>query len=81
VGPNLWQTLQSIWSHLKLQLSSRSCATNLASEVGLLNIKVRLKQHNSVTEFVAITALNLVTPKAEAKQELLFNKLSTKVGI
>ncbi len=45
-----------------------------ASEVGLLNINVRLKQHNSVTKFVATTAMNLVTPNAAPKLELLFNK-------
>jgi hypothetical protein len=28
----------------------------------------------SVTQFIAMFALNLVTPKAAAKQELLFNK-------
>jgi hypothetical protein len=34
-----------------------------------------------VTKNTAITVLNLVTPKAAAKQELLFNKLASEVGL
>ncbi len=44
------------------------------SESGLLNIKVGLKQHKSVTRFMDITVMNLVAPKAVAEYELLFNK-------
>ncbi len=45
------------------------------SEVGLLNIQVGLKvAQQSVTQNVAIIVINLVTPKARAKHEHLFNE-------
>ncbi len=31
-----------------------------------------------MTRFITITAMNLVTPKAAAKHELLFNKLASR---
>jgi len=40
----------------------------------LLNIQVLLGQHNSVTEFMAMIAMDLVTRQAAAKCERLFNK-------
>jgi hypothetical protein len=43
--------------------------------VGLLNIQVGLKvAQQSVTQNVAIIVINLVTPKARAKHEHLFNE-------
>ncbi len=60
-----------------------------------MNIKVRLKQQRwvcrtskfdvnrkqSVTESMAMTIMNLVTPKVRAKYELLFNKLASEAGL
>jgi hypothetical protein len=40
------------------------------TEAGLMNIEVRPKQHNTVTEFIAIIVLISVRPKAGAKNEL-----------
>ncbi len=34
-----------------------------------------------MTKFIAMTVINFVTPKAEAKNELLFNKLGSEVGL
>ncbi len=33
-----------------------------------------------MTKFIAMTVINLVTPKAEAKRELLFNKPTSKAS-
>ncbi len=42
-----------------------------ASDMALLNIKVRLKQWNqSVTKIMAKMVVNLVTPEAAVKREL-----------
>jgi hypothetical protein len=43
--------------------------------VGLLNIQVGLKQHKSVTKFIEMIVINLVTPAAAAKYEVLLTKL------
>ncbi len=51
----------------------------LALEVGLLNIKVRLKEHNKVGPKLLL--INFVTPKARAKHELLFYELASKAGL
>jgi hypothetical protein len=45
--------------------------------VVLFNLQVGLKQHKSVTMLIATTVRNLVTPKAAAKPEILFNKLAS----
>ncbi len=34
-----------------------------------------------MTKYIAMTVVNLVTPKAAAKHELLFNKLVSEVGL
>jgi hypothetical protein len=34
-----------------------------------------------MTKFIAMTVMNFVTPEAEAKNELLFNKLGSEVGL
>jgi hypothetical protein len=41
----------------------------------LLNSQVGLKQQQSVAEFKAINIMDLVTLKAAAKLDLLFNKV------
>jgi hypothetical protein len=33
------------------------------------------------TKYIAMIAINLATPKAVAKQELLFNKLASETGL
>ncbi len=44
-------------------------------EVGLLNMYALLKvAQQSVTKIISLTFVNLVTPKAGAKQELLLNR-------
>ncbi len=50
------------------------CSTNSSLEVGLLNMKVKLKKHNKLSEFIAMTVTTLATPQASAKHELLNNK-------
>jgi hypothetical protein len=46
-----------------------------ASDMALLNIKVRLKQWNqTVTKIMAKNDVNLVTPEAAVKRELLLKK-------
>jgi hypothetical protein len=45
------------------------------SELDLLNIKVRLKQLNSVIIFITMTLLNLVTLGTDIKLERFFYKL------
>ncbi len=35
----------------------------------------------SVTQFIIIVVMNLVAPKADAKNEHLFNKLASVVGL
>jgi len=40
----------------------------------LFKILVRLKQHNSVTKIISQKFVDLVTSKAGAKHDLLFNK-------
>jgi hypothetical protein len=44
------------------------------------NGRVRQVAQQSVTELVAMIATSLVTPKAGAKHELLFNESATEVG-
>ncbi len=45
-----------------------------APEVGLLIISVTQVAQHSVTKIISQTFVNLVTPKAAAKHEILFNK-------
>jgi len=47
----------------------------------LSNIKVTLVGQQGVTKIIPQTFVNLVTLKAEAKHELLFNKPTSEVGL
>jgi hypothetical protein len=52
-----------------------------ASEVNLLSIQVRLKQHLSLIIIIAMIVKNLVTPKAVVKYDFLFNKPASEVSL
>ncbi len=50
-----------------------------ASEEGLLNISPTKVVQQSATKIISVTIMNLVTPKAGAKHDLLFNKMASVV--
>ena len=41
---------------------------------------MKLSAQQGETEFITITVMNLVTPKAAAKHELLFKKTEAEIG-
>ncbi len=65
---------------IKLNVIMLSVVTpiNKNSEVGLLNVRVKLMQQ-SVTQYTIKIVTFLVTPKAGAEQGLLFNKPASEV--
>jgi hypothetical protein len=52
------------------KLRRKRSVVNTVPEVGLLNIKVGLKQRNKETKIISLIFINLVTPKARASMSL-----------
>jgi hypothetical protein len=72
-------TLKATAKHellLNKQAFQAYLSAKVATEAGLFNKSSSSSAALCVTKFIATTLINLVTPKAAAKHELLFKKLA-----
>ncbi len=80
----IYNNILLIWSHLKLQLGLEFCSTNrqfVEDRGGFIeHLSLTYVAQLSETQIIPVAIMNLVTPKAGAKNELLFNKLASGFG-
>jgi hypothetical protein len=67
--------------HIKTGASSGHITNLKQSILETFDIYGSASKQQSVTQFTIIVAMNLVAPKADAKNEHLFNKLASVVGL